>query len=387
MAVTPHQIDLWSGNMAHLYQSLEGEILRLVIQRLNKGSDNIADWQLQKLRELHLFNSETAKLIAEVSGVSEKEVRKMFNDLGHSTVEEIDKLVASGLHLKPLPNNIDEVLRAYYNQAWGDLNNYVNQTLLSTNYGYGSALSKLYTDIINKTVAGFNTGIFTFEEALERTVRQWAQQGIKSTFIDKGGHTWSIERYVRTVLKSTMGNTYNELRTSRMSEYGVNTVVVTSHMGSRLACSLIQGHVVDLRKNIPNNSEYKSIYDPYWKADYGEAGGHRGVNCRHAWIPFIPGVNTNNQPIFDKEQNDKVASLQKRQRELERRIVKFKKNKMVSEAMGNKLGAQSWQNSITATQAAIRKLVNSNEYLSRNYKREKVYTPLDTLLKDFRYDN
>lgn len=387
MAVTPHQIDLWSGNMAHLYQSLEGEILRLVIQRLNKGSDNIADWQLQKLRELHLFNSETAKLIAEVSGVSEKEVRKMFNNLGHSTIEDIDKLVASGLHLKPLPNNIDEVLRAYYNQAWGDLNNYVNQTLLSTNYGYGSALSKLYTDIINKTVAAFNTGIFTFEEALERTVRQWAQQGIKSTFIDKGGHTWSIERYVRTVLKSTMGNTYNELRTSRMSEYGVNTVVVTSHMGSRLACSLIQGHVVDLRKNIPINSEYKSIYDPYWKADYGEAGGHRGVNCRHAWIPFIPGVNTNNQPIFSKAENDKVAALQKRQRELERRIVKFKKNKMVSEAMGNKLGAQSWQNSITATQAAIRKLVNSNEYLSRNYKREKVYTPLDTLLKDFRYDN
>lgn len=387
MAVTPHQIDLWSGNMAHLYQSLEGEILRLVIQRLNKGSDNIADWQLQKLRELHLFNSETTKLIAEVSGVSEKEVRKMFNNLGHSTIEDIDKLVASGLHLKPLPNNIDEVLRAYYNQAWGDLNNYVNQTLLSTNYGYGSALSKLYTDIINKTVAAFNTGLFTFEEALERTVRQWAQQGIKSTFIDKGGHTWSIERYVRTVLKSTMGNTYNELRTSRMSEYGVNTVVVTSHMGSRLACSLIQGHVVDLRKNIPINSEYKSIYDPYWKADYGEAGGHRGVNCRHAWIPFIPGVNTNNQPIFSKAENDKVAALQKRQRELERRIVKFKKNKMVSEAMGNKLGAQSWQNSITATQAAIRKLVNSNEYLSRNYKREKVYTPLDTLLKDFRYDN
>lgn len=387
MAVTPHQIDLWSGNMAHLYQSLEGEILRLVIQRLNKSSVNIADWQLQKLRELHLFNSETAKLIAEVSGVSGKEVRKMFNNLGQSTIEDIDKLVASGLHLKPLPNNIDEVLRAYYNQAWGDLNNYVNQTLLSTNYGYGSALSKLYTDIINKTVAAFNTGLFTFEEALERTVRQWAQQGIKSTFIDKGGHTWSIERYVRTVLKSIMGNTYNELRTSRMSEYGVNTVVVTSHIGSRLACSLIQGHVVDLRKNIPINSEYKSIYDPYWKADYGEAGGHRGVNCRHAWIPFIPGVNTNNQPIFSKAENDKVAALQKRQRELERRIVKFKKNKMVSEAMGNKLGAQSWQNSITATQAAIRKLVNSNEYLSRNYKREKVYTPLDTLLKDFRYDN
>lgn len=387
MAITPYQLDLWSSNMSSVYQSLEGEILRLIIKRLNNGSSNIADWQLQKLRELHLFNSETAEMISKITGISEKNIKQMFNDLGNSTIEDIDNLVASGLHLTPLPSNIDEVMRAYYNQAWGDLNNYVNQTLLSTNYGYGSILSRLYTDIINKTAAAFNTGIFTFEEALERTVRQWAQQGIKSTFIDKGGHTWSIERYVRTVLKSTMGNTYNELRTSRMSEYGVNTVVVTSHMGSRLACSLIQGHVVDLRQNVPDNYEYKSIYDPYWRADYGEAGGHRGVNCRHAWIPFIPGVNTNNQPLFDKAENDKVAALQKRQRELERRIIKFKKNKMVSEAMGNKEGVQSWQRSITATQKAIRQLVDSNEYLSRNYKREKVYTPLNILLKDFNYKN
>lgn len=387
MAITPYQLDLWSSNMSSVYQSLEGEILRLIIKRLNNGSSNIADWQLQKLRELHLFNSETAEMISKITGISEKNIKQMFNDLGNSTIEEIDSLVASGLHLTPLPSNIDEVMRAYYNQAWGDLNNYVNQTLLSTNYGYASILSRLYTDIINKTAATFNTGIFTFEEALERTVRQWAQQGIKSTFIDKGGHTWSIERYVRTVLKSTMGNTYNELRTSRMSEYGVNTVVVTSHMGSRLACSLIQGHVVDLRQNVPDNYEYKSIYDPYWRADYGEAGGHRGVNCRHAWIPFIPGVNTNNQPLFDEAENDKVAALQKRQRELERRIIKFKKNKMVSEAMGNKEGVQSWQRSITATQKAIRQLVDSNEYLSRNYKREKVYTPLNILLKDFNYKN
>lgn len=35
----------------------------------------------------------------------------------------------------------------------------------------------------------------------------------------------------------------------------------------------------------------------------------------------------------------------------------------------------------------MRELVASNEYLSRNYAREKVYTPINTLLKDFRYDD
>nr|WP_265331541.1 phage minor capsid protein [Enterococcus faecium] len=56
----------------------------------------------------------------------------------------------------------------------------------------------------------------------------------------------------------------------------------------------IQGHVVDLRpiSEFPPNWKYRSIYDPYWQAEYETAGGHRGVNCQHLHIPFIPGVNT-----------------------------------------------------------------------------------------------
>ncbi|EGP4752531.1 capsid protein, partial [Enterococcus faecium] len=237
--------------------------------------------------------------------------------------------------------------------------------------------------------AAFNSGIFTFEEALARTIQQWAQKGIKSTFIDKGGHTWSLERYVRTVLKSTLSNTYDTLRKERMSEYGVYTVVVTSHMGARQACSKIQGNVVDLREmsELPSNWKYRSIYDPYWNAEYGTPGGHRGVNCQHLHIPFIPGVNTNNQPKYDAKENEKVALLTSRQRQLERQVVKYKKNRMVSEALGQDENAKDWSRKIRATQSRLRTLVDSNEYLSRNYAREKVYTPINTLLKDFRYDD
>ncbi|MFU1845140.1 phage minor capsid protein, partial [Enterococcus faecium] len=62
--VSPHQLDLWSSNMAHLYQSLEGELIRIIIKRLNSGHDNILDWQREKLQQLHLFNKETAKVIS-----------------------------------------------------------------------------------------------------------------------------------------------------------------------------------------------------------------------------------------------------------------------------------------------------------------------------------
>ena len=383
--ITPHQLDLWSSNMSHLYQSLEGELIRIIAKRLKNGNENILDWQREKLQELHLFNKETAKVISQVTGIAESEIERMFESTGQKIVKDIDKELP--YDPKPMPTDLDNIMKAYHDQVWSDINNYVNQTLLSTNFGYGTATSQMYNEIINKTVAAFNSGLFTFDEALERTIQSWAQKGIKSTFVDKGGHTWSLERYVRTVLKSTLGNTYDKLRKDRMSEYDVHTVLVTSHMGARKACSKIQGHVADLRESVSSNEKYKSIYDPYWGAEYGTAGGHRGINCNHLHIPFIPGINSNNQPKIDAKENEKVAELTKRQRQLERQVVKFKKNQMVSEALDHTDNAKQWKQKVRANQAKLRELVDSNEYLGRNYTREKVYTPVNTLLKDFRYDD
>src|SRR5699024_502713 len=247
---------------------------------------------------------------------------------------------------------------------------------------------RAYQDVLNRTTAAFNTGLYTFEQSVERSVMQLAQEGIKSTFIDRGGHSWSLERYSRTVLKSTLGNTYDEVRKERMAEYDVHTVVVTSHAGAREKCSIIQGNVVDLRhpEDIPSDSEYKSIYDPAWQAEYGTAGGHRGVSCRHLHIPFVPGVNTNNQPKFDQELNEKVAKNRDTQRRIEREIVKYKKRLMVSEELGSD-SASHWKMMVGRRQKAMREHLSENgDFLSRNYKREKVFVPLETLLKDFSYD-
>lgn len=382
--ITPYQLDLWSGNMSELYQSLEGEIIRIIIKRLQGGHDDIMQWQMEKLADLRLFNRDVVKLLSEVTKVAEDEILRMFNEAGKGIVQDVDK--AMPYVPKPMPTNLDNVMRSYHNQAWSEIDNYVNQTLITTVHGIGAA-QRAYTNVLNKTSAMFNTGLYTFEQSLERAITDLAQKGIRTLLTDRGGNTWSLEGYVRTVLKSTLGNTYNELRTERMSEYGVHTVLVTSHAGARHQCSKIQGNVVDLRQpsEIPADSEYKSIHDPSWEADYGLPGGHRGVNCRHLHVPFIPGVSTNNQPPFDEELNAKVAKARDKQRRIEREIVKYKKNLMVAEEL-NSGNANHWRMMVRKRQAAMREHLSENgKYLSRNYKRERVYTPLDALLKDFTY--
>lgn len=382
--VTPYQLDIWSSEIAHLYQSLEGEIIRLIIDRIKKrGIESVAQWQLEHLRDLRLLNKEVAEMLADVTNIAEEEVLKRFEQAELGAVESVDSPL--GIENASIPNRLDTVMQGYYNQAWSGIDNLVNQTLVSTNYEAGSIVTREYTDVLNRTSALFNTGIYTQEQAVKKAVQELAQRGIRSTFIDKGGHTWSLERYTRTVMKSTLGNTYNAVKKERMEEMGVYTVVVTSHMGARDACSKIQGQVVDLRlpSEIPEDSPYKSIYDPSWGAKYGEPGGHRGINCAHDHIPFIHGVNTNNQLQFDPVKNKLVAKAQSRQRELERRIVKYKKNLMVSENFGSG-DVQHWKSMVSKSQKAMREHLDKNsEYLSRNYAREQVYTPLDTLIKSF----
>lgn len=384
--VTPHQLDLYSGNMSELYQSLEGEIIRIIIDRLKGGHKDIAYWQAEKLADLHLFNRDVTRMLAEVTSVAEPEILRMFEETGRTVINDIDK--AMPYPEKAVPNNLDNVMRAYHNQAWREIDNYVNQTLVTTQYGAGTA-QKAYVDALNKTSAAFNTGLYTMEQSVERAVMDMAQKGIKSSFVDKGGNHWSLEGYTRTVLKSTLGNTYDELRKDRMSEYGVHTVVVTSMVGSASRCVKIQGNVVDLRETseLPPDSEYKSIYDSIWQADYGEAGGHRGVNCRHLHVPFIPGVNTNNQPDIDPELNEEIANARDTQRRIEREIVKYKKNLMVAKELGSE-NASYWNMMVRRRQGAMREHLDRNpDYLRRNYGREAVYTPLKTLLGDFSYDN
>ena len=375
----PRQLDLYQSNMAEIYNSLEGEIIKIIIKRLNSGQ-SILDWQARSFENLNLFNREVMELIGRVTNIAEPKLLELFEETGRFTVEQVDRNVPN-----PDPyvsNAIDDVMRGYYNQASVQINDYVNQTLVSGNLGYGTA-TKAYVDVLNRSTALFNTGILTEKQALEKAIQELAQKGLDSGFVDKGGRTWSVDRYVRTVLRTTMANTMDEVRKERMDEYGMNLVVVTSHVGAREACTRIQSNVVDLRPmaELPADSKYRSIYDPYWKADYLEPHGHHGINCMHLHIPFTEGFSENNQPKIDDELNERVRENRTKQRRLERDVVKYKKNKMVSEYMGNDEEAKKWQKKVSGKQKQIREhLKHNGEYLSRSYEREKVYTPIEQLV-------
>lgn len=379
MSITPLQLDLYTSNIVDIYRALEVEIFEQIAKRLKvKGHVHVLEWQVEKLAQLNMLNRSTLKELSKVSGRSVDEIKKIISEAGYGATRDVDKQLEKVFDPKPLPNDLDHVLTGYFNQTWLEMDNLVNQTLLTTQYGKGS-VARLYESIINETTAKVLSGVQTHQKALEETILKWADKGIDSGFVDKGGHTWSLERYVDTVLRSTVNNTYNKMTTARMAEYDVYTVIMTSVVDAAPRCASCQGRVLDIRPVSQADSGYPSIYE----FGYGRAGGTLGVNCRHRIIAFVPGINTNNQPQYDSEEIEKRYKMRQAQRTIERRIRKTKKNIVITEALGSdKL--DHYTKLLKAQQLQMRELLKKADasQLSRNYKREKVVTPKETILKE-----
>lgn len=374
--ITPHQMNLHTSQIVEVYESLESEILVQVAKRIKShGVEDLTEWHVDKLKQLNLLNRDIEHYLSKATGVARHEIRGAIEANGYRVVKDTDEYMKEAGRTPLVAESIDPVMESYINQTFLEIDNYVNQTLITTNFGTGT-VTKMYQDIINKTVAKQSAGLMTLDEAIEDTIMQWVDKGVPSSFIDRGGHTWNIDRYVETVLKSTNARIYNDLRTSRMDEYGVYTVLVSSKPNSRESCSHIQGQVVDVREPHLSDGKYPNIYD----YGYGTPAGHRGINCGHQWFPFIPGVNTNNQPQYDAREAQEAEAVEQKRKSIARRIKNTKRKIMVAEALESD-SVGRYKKLLRRQQAEMRDYI-SETGLRRNYRLEKVYTPVETLLNE-----
>lgn len=367
--ITPYNMDLFLTPVVDLYQALENELFVKMAKRLkntkNYSSDNVLQWQIDKMADLRLINRETIEELAKVSGVAESKITELINKAGYDTILSVDDEMGKlGMDKLSAPTQIDQIMKSYVNQTMGDLTNNINQTLITTNNGLGSTI-RAYTNILNEVTAKTITGFTTIEQAIEESVLKMAEKGLDSGFRDKAGRYWSTQRYADTVLKSTVNRTYNDLRIERMSDYDVTTVVVSSIDSARPACALCQGQVLDTRPSAQNDSKYKSVYD----FGYGTPGGHRGVNCRHQWFTFIDGVSTNNQPQVNPEDANKRADIVAGQRALERRIRKTKQKIALTDALDSDSKAK-YEELLVKQKQSMKDYIKKNE-LGRRLDREK----------------
>ncbi|MCP9357380.1 minor capsid protein [Liquorilactobacillus satsumensis] len=374
--VTQEQMNNKANQIAEYYSNLQQHIFYLIIdatkntRSLSADHPNMLEWRLEMLSKMGALTDETIKLVAKTSNESEKAIRLLIQQDGLQVAKDINKQLSGMLNKQvSVSQAVNQIISSYTAQTFKDIDNNVNQTLLTTNYSHNGA-SKAFQDIVNKTALEVQTGLKTPQRALADNIYKWRDEGIKSNLVDKGGHQWSLEGYTRTVLNSTAGRTFNDVRIQSMKDFKSPLAVMSSHPMSRKACAYIQGRVVNIVA--PSDPLYNDKYDSIYNHGYGTPAGTLGINCAHHLYPYIEGVSHNYQEQYDPEKVQEKADIQAKQRYYERSIRAFKYDLDLANKMNDEAGQTKYKANISNYQAKLRDIVSQNDFLNRQYDREQV---------------
>ena len=375
--ITPDKMQRDADSITNIYSELEDRIFNIIIKALkqsrfeNVEKEDVLLWQAKQLSKMGVLNDNIINLLASYTGETQEAIEQLIKGNGVKVVNEIDRELERMVHKSvPVSDDVNKILDSLVRQTFQDLNNNVNQTLITTNFNE-NAVMRAYQAILKQSTLESMTGLKTHEKAIRDNVYKMVDMGIKSGFVDKAGREWSMEAYSRTVIQSTSHRTFNDLRLKRMEDFDCVTALMSSHPSARKACATIQGDWVLV---VPKNKapdEFKhlpSIYDH----GYGDPDGTQGINCKHILYPGRPDINTNNQPQYDADEAQENAEIQQKQRKLERDIRYQKKRMNAALELEDPKTVQMCKQVIANKQKQLRELINEHEFLVRDYSREQV---------------
>lgn len=362
------QLMLMADNVSDIYRQLCNDLFDNAVERLHdRGTYYLEQqpylWQLEKMADVGMLNDYNVKLIAERSGIAEELIRDIIENEGYKVYKDTHEQLNSNAYDYKVMND----LISYSNQAINDVHNLINTTL-------PKSVQATYKDIIETTVAKVVTGMATHQSALDETIMKFQQRGFYG-YTDKAGRRQRADAYARTVIKTTVRRTFNEMRMRPAQELGIDTFYYSIKAAAREMCAPIQNQIVTTGQ--ARTEEGVKIYalDDY---GYGKPGGCQGINCGHTMTPFIPGANY--MPDIDddlkdltEEQAIENANIQSKQRAMERAIRNSKEQLHVAEIMHNDELTDKYKTKLRDQKRALKSYIDDHPFLYRDENRERYY--------------
>ena len=362
------QLMLMADNVSDIYRQLCNDLFDNVVERLHDRGTYYLDqqpylWQLEKMADVGMLNNYNIKLIAERSGIAEKQIRYIIENEGYKVYKDTHEQLNSNTY----DYQVMKDLISYSNQAVNDVHNLINTTL-------PKSVQATYKDIVETTVAKVITGMATPQKALDETIMKFQERGFYG-YTDRAGRRQRADAYARTVIKTTARRTFNEMRMRPAQELGIDTFYYSIKAAAREMCAPIQNQIVTTGNARTEEGVKIFALDDY---GYGKPGGCQGINCGHTMTPFIPGVNY--MPDIDddlknltEEQAIKNANIQSKQRAMERAIRSTKERLHVAEIMHNDELTSEFKTRLTEQKRALKSYVDKHPFLYRDEEREKYH--------------
>lgn len=324
-------------------EALHNEIIKRIINRImlriSRNDDYILTaydkWNIETLQQAGYLLEDIQKEIAKATKLQEKEIAEAMEESGVETLSYDDKIYESvGLSPTPLtqsPELIRLMQRNYESTLW-EWHNFTRTTADISQQLFINQLDRFYMLV--------STGAMGYTQALKEIIDTVISDGVR-VYYDTG-HSDTIETATLRAVRTGISQMSAQVGIARMKEMGGCLAITSSHMGARPTHQVWQGKVfyVDWDKmnevyplsEIPTpqniDRSLASKYPDFVESTrIGKVDGLSGANCRHSHSVFYEGMD-NPFEQYDSKENLEQYEKEQRQRALERRIRKTKREVM-----------------------------------------------------------
>lgn len=309
---------------SELHEYIIQQIVDRMMTRIGRGDSYLLTssdrWRIEVLQGAgYLLEDITAEL-AKYTKRQEKEIKEAMEEAGVKALEYDDKIYqAAGLSPMPLTQSpaLIRLMERNYRATLGEWNNYTRST--------AQAAQRLFLNECDLAYNKVMSGAVSYSQAVREAVEAAVSGGV---YVDyPTGHRDTIETATARAVRTGIAQASGDISIKRMEEMDWDIILVSAHIGARTGDGgQNPGNHLWWQGQFYSRTGKDKRFPLFSQTGYGTGEGLCGWNCRHS---FGSGDGVNN-PYKDIQTADnyKVEQLEKRQRTLERRIRKTKREVM-----------------------------------------------------------
>ena len=309
---------------SQLHTYIIRQIIDRMMIRIGRGDDYLLTssdrWRIQILQDAgYLLEDITAEL-SKITNRQEKEIKAAMEEAGVKALEYDHKIYeAAGLSPTPLTHSpqLIRLMERNMNATMGEWENYTRTT--------AEAAQRIFINACDNAYHLVSSGAVSYTQAVKEAVNNVVSGGVIVHY--PSGHKDTIETATARAVRTGVAQATGDISIKRMEEMDWDIILVSAHIGARTGDGgQNPGNHLWWQGQFYSRTGKDKRFPPFSQTGYGTGEGLCGWNCRHS---FGSGDGVNN-PYKDIQTADnyKVEQLEKRQRTLERRIRKTKREVM-----------------------------------------------------------
>ena len=297
--------------------------------RIGRGDDYLLTssdrWRIQVLQDAGYLLEDITVELAKYTKRQAAEIKQAMQDAGVTAIKWDNAVYeAAGLSPEPLSKSpsLIRLMDRNYKATLGNWENYTRTTAQSAQRLFINECDMAYNKVMS--------GATSYSQAVKEAVENVASGGVtlvqyrsKNTGDIRND---TIETATARAVRTGISQATAEITLARMAEMKWEVVLVSAHVGARNVGGIPENHELWQGKFYSLPQYGHRFPDFYYSTGYGDITGLCGVNCRHSFGPS-DGENNPYDPI-DTEENRKQYEKEQRQRALERRVRKTKREVM-----------------------------------------------------------